>query len=197
MIDTLKKIANGPVLYWYFDYRYPNDQHHTFIRSSLLMQLVEGIPTLPTSIEELYEQNKETKGRLNKSILMREISALLTELEQSFVVLDAFDECIESSRKEILEMISHFQKMGARIFITSRQNDPERRSSGWVPIEIKAHAEDLRHLIDHKLQNKCSRNINRIMTDEFKEEVVETIVSKTDGMCVAFPQLKFPSEESG
>ncbi|OPB36873.1 hypothetical protein A0O28_0059530 [Trichoderma guizhouense] len=178
--ETFKNDPSSAVLYWYFDYRYP--QERTLILSSFLMQLIGQIQTLPTTIVELYENKGKGRGNdtgPDTSVLMREIDALLRKFKQSFVVLDAMDECIESFQNEALEIVNHLQNIGARILITSRQTDPEKTFSGWIPVEIKAHTEDIRLLIDDNL----TRGRYKVMqNNELKEEVIETIVSKADGM---------------
>lgn len=190
--ETFKNDPSSAVLYWYFDYRYP--QERTLILSSFLMQLIGQIQTLPTTIIELYEF--KSKGRGNDtgpdtSVLMREIDALLRKFKQSFVVLDAMDECIESFQNEALEIINHLQNIGARILITSRQTDPEKTFSGWIPVEIKAHTEDIRRLID---DNLAKGRYKVMQNNKLKEEVIETIVSKADGMCVVLINMKSLSQ---
>lgn len=186
MIDTLEKtFKNDPssaVLYWYFDYSSP--QERTLILSSFLMQLIGQIPTLPDTIVELYENKGKGRGKdtgPDTSVLMREIDALLKKFKQSFVVLDAMDECIRDFQNEASEIVNHLQNIGARILITSRQTDPGKTFSGWIPLEIKAHTEDIRRLIDYNIANGC---YEVMQNNELKEEVIETIASKTDGMCV-------------
>ncbi|QYS96332.1 hypothetical protein H0G86_003586 [Trichoderma simmonsii] len=184
VIDTLEKtFKNDPssaVLYWYFDYSSP--QERTLILSSFLMQLIGQIPTLPDTIVELYENKGKGRGKdtgPDTSVLMREIDALLKKFKQSFVVLDAMDECIRDFQNEASEIVNHLQNIGARILITSRQTDPGKTFSGWIPLEIKAHTEDIRRLIDYNIANGC---YEVMQNNELKEEVIETIASKTDGM---------------
>ncbi|RFU80784.1 multiple ankyrin repeats single kh domain [Trichoderma arundinaceum] len=176
--------VKGAVVYWYFDYLRASEHNPNLICASLLKQLVEGLTILPASIEELYDSNKGNKKGPDKAAFMRAIRSLLTDLEQSFVVVDALDECHDCFLKDHLAMVAELQEMGACVFITSRQPEipDEKRSSEWTRVEIQAHENDLRCLVDHMLQNTCSNAVRRIMTDQLKEEIVTTIVSKTHGM---------------
>lgn len=183
VIDTLKKESGGEkaaVIYWYFEYGY--DHHPDMVRTSFLRQLVENLTALPVAIKELWEHNKGTKYRPDEAALMRAIGDLLGEWKRVFVVMDALDECSHSYLTDILKTIDELQVMGARIFITSRQTEhPRGQSSKWVPIEIKAHHDDLRHLVDHRVQHNCSKVT---VPDELREKIVQTLVSKTHGMYV-------------
>ncbi|KKP07752.1 hypothetical protein THAR02_00140 [Trichoderma harzianum] len=182
LIDTLMKtFENDPdsaVLYWYFNYR--NPKQHTLILPSLLLQLIDQLPTLHPVIGDLYGHGKAMP---NKPILIQSIDTLLREFKQSFLVLDALDECLHGLRDEVLSTVEHLQSSGVRILITSRQTGPGEFSE-WAHIEVKAHAEDLGHLVDYKLGlgKRFSQSIKEILIKERKEEVIETIASKTDGM---------------
>ncbi|KAF3059041.1 Ankyrin repeat domain-containing protein 50 [Trichoderma lentiforme] len=182
LIDTLMKtFENDPdsaVLYWYFNYR--NPKQHTLILPSLLLQLIDQLPTLHPAIGDLYGHGKAMP---NKPILIQSIDTLLREFKQSFLVLDALDECLHGLRDEVLSTVEHLQSLGVRILITSRQTGPGEFSE-WAHIEVKAHAEDLGHLVDYKLGlgKRFSQSIKEILIKERKEEVIETIASKTDGM---------------
>ncbi|KAL7781390.1 hypothetical protein V8C43DRAFT_319824 [Trichoderma afarasin] len=182
LIDTLMKtIENDPdsaVLYWYFNYR--NPKQHTLILPSLLLQLIYRFPTLHPAIGELYGHGKAMP---NKSIVVKSIDTLLREFKQSFLVLDALDECFNGIRDEVLSTVEHLQSLGVRILMTSRQTGPGEFAE-WAHIEVKAHAEDLGHLFDYKLglSKRFSQTIKEIMIKERKKEVIETIASKTDGM---------------
>ncbi|KAK4074090.1 hypothetical protein Trihar35433_3564 [Trichoderma harzianum] len=180
LIDTLVKTfendSGSAVLYWYFNYGDP--KQHTSIFPSLLLQLICKFPTLHPVIGQLYGHGKAMP---NKTILVKSIDILLREFKQSFLVLDALDECFNGLRDEVLSTVEHLQSLGVRILITSRQTGPGEFSE-WAHIEVKAHAEDLGYLFDHKLDNRFSQTIKDILTKERKEEVIETIASKTDGM---------------
>lgn len=184
-MKTFENDPDSAVLYWYFNYR--NPKQHTLILPSLLLQLIDQLPTLHPAIGDLYGHGKAMP---NKPILIQSIDTLLREFKQSFLVLDALDECLHGLRDEVLSTVEHLQSLGVRILITSRQTGPGEFSE-WAHIEVKAHAEDLGHLFDYKLgmSKRFSQTIKEIMIKERKEKVIETIASKTDGMCVLLLHL--------
>lgn len=127
--------------------------------ATLLLQLADGFPRLPSEVQQLHLQYKASHSK--RGPLLSDLSAVLfsvlKKIKRPFIVIDALDECLERHQESILSIIAQLQCHGARVFATSRPHiecPPSEELSAWHRIEIQAHADDLRRLLSHKIQSQ-------------------------------------------
>ena len=184
------KAANGTaaVAYWYFDYAREKELDQQMFCATLLKQLAGSLPQLPLEVKDLHQRHSaniaKTRPHLSDG-LSETLFSLLIQVEMPFIIIDALDECRGQYLMPILDIITNLQDHGARVFVTSRPSIdcPSSTASVWHKIEIHAHADDLRRLVAHKIKGrKNSTTMQRIMTPELREEIVEAVVAQAQGM---------------
>ncbi|KAL2687952.1 hypothetical protein Neosp_005522 [[Neocosmospora] mangrovei] len=173
------------VAHWYFDCLGGGAQHPVALCGTLLKHFAAYFPQLPSEIRSFHDSFTGDKKRAPGEFdLLHVLLSLLSQLESPFVVIDALDECPEKHLAKVLDILSHLQQSKARVFITSRPHieTPSEGSNRWREIKIQAHSDDLRLLVEHKLQGKSTKALKRIMTEELKEEIIHAITAKAQEM---------------
>ena len=109
-----------PVAYFYFSHQDRLAQSPHVVLSCVLRQLLEQLPEIPTAVRSVYETTR-TQGALPHFECERLVVEVLKDLTQSYLVLDALDECSDEHRGSLLRTLAQLgQSQGARILITSR-----------------------------------------------------------------------------
>ena len=110
------------VAYFYFEFSDTEKQSHDHLTRSLIMQLSAQSMSTLKALEELFthhqngNQNPSTKG------LVATLKEIINSSQQTYIILDALDECKE--RKELLLLIKEMTEwnMGKLyILATSRK----------------------------------------------------------------------------
>ncbi|KAJ3478881.1 hypothetical protein NLG97_g8460 [Lecanicillium saksenae] len=168
-----------PLAYLYFDYQDHSSQGPLAVVTSILRQLLEQLPDLPTPVQEYYEGRDKLQGRE-----IAEYERLLEEVarasETMFIVFDALDEC-----DDIQYVLLLIEKLGqisnCRLMIASRPHVYERvpASRGYSTITVEAHDEDIRRYV---LERSNEADIYQIADEKFVEQLVEKLTRSASGM---------------
>ena len=184
-IASGNKSTTSTVAYWYFDYLNAEDLHPQRFCATLLKQLVDkSMSEISLEVKELYQRYKNnSSGKYPEVPDVLQALIPLIKVEMPFIVIDALDECSKAHFKAILNIVAQLQDHGARIFVTSRPHIecPPDKAIVWHKIEIQAHADDLRRLVSHRIESKFQSRM-RLITEDLKDEIADTIVKKTQGM---------------
>ena len=116
----------------------------------------------------------------------------LPTFKTTYVVIDALDECEEVERRELLTALkSHvaLKHHVVKVFVTSRdEKDLARMLSGTSDFQINADdtALDIQPFVEIKVE-ECINNGDILggqgnVTSELRQDLVDTLVSKADGM---------------
>ncbi|KAM5366213.1 hypothetical protein ACJZ2D_010641 [Fusarium nematophilum] len=175
MIDHLEqKIAQpspertstkpSAVVFVYCSFQERERQKAVHILESLLRQLIEKLPALPESVQDLHADNKQ---KPLGSIISRDVTDALCSVSvhfhQLYIVIDALDECEHVAA--LLPEIFRIQKeTGASIVATSR---PEKRIEdqfdGKLSLNIRTTDEDVERYLDQQISN------HKVIKDEAKD----------------------------
>jgi hypothetical protein len=155
--------------------------------SSLLRQLEQHKETLSPSIKEEYDKLSKRGFKPNLNTL----TALLADSVKSFtsrtyIILDAFDECVDSGRRELVEILDSLLSRNDRVylFITSRPNSHLDAIESSSPNETRtinvvagdgAQTRDLKRYLDSKLAKER-------MSDEERVFISQGILKKAQGL---------------
>jgi Cdc6-like AAA superfamily ATPase len=177
--------AHVGIAYLYCSFRRHQEQRPVDLLTSLLKQLVQGRPSIPTSVKNLYECHKEKQTRPSCDEVSKVLDSVVAEFTQTFIIVDALDECqiLEGSCEKFLSGIFNLQaKTGANLFATSRFI-PEivKQFEGSVSLEICASDEDVKRYLDGHMFELPSF-VRR--SSELQEEIKTSIVKAVDGMYV-------------
>ncbi|OBT50693.1 hypothetical protein VE04_09070 [Pseudogymnoascus sp. 24MN13] len=123
--DILLYYANDPgkvAAYFYFDFTDADKQKPQLMVRSLISQLSEQCIKMPLALEALYSSSDKGNRQPSLNALMNVLQQMLLEFPQSYLILDALDECADRSELlSILRQIARWQLEEMRVVVTSRK----------------------------------------------------------------------------
>jgi hypothetical protein len=156
---------------------------------ALLKQILTGYShDLPEDIFNSLKTSRKNHGVLKLERTSELIKLALKSFNQFYICIDALDELKAQHRKgflsPIFDLIRIF-KHSARIFITGRTHMKDIIDNSFQitsgTIHLKANAEDIKRYVTSQLE--MDENYGD-MSEDFRKEILETIVSTADGMLV-------------
>lgn len=198
MVDHLSSrysSADACVAYVYCDYRDKNHQTVTDIINSLLKQVLNSMPTIPNVIVELLLMKKKARTKLELSDACNVLAQALSSFASSFLCIDALDECADDERWYLINSLQQLviadsrssQPLSIKLFLTGRpqiegylQWHPAVDNTIVSSVTLEANRDDIVKFINHKM----NMDKNATMPQEFKEQIINEIVSTSNGMLV-------------
>jgi len=188
VIDHIQEHTKGrnvPILFLYFDYEKHSEQTPFNVVTTLLRQLLSYYAEVPLAAQELLESVTKREKLPAWDTLRSIFITLCSETPEMYIVLDALDETDEpNSRGAILEILDAIIPTQTRLLVTSRHhsadiNDTFRKCP---KVAIEASEDDIRKFVLDKLSK--SARISRLIDKAVREQIVRSIVSKSQGMYV-------------
>ena len=154
---------------------------------SFLYQLAQRLSRIPSSLLDLYNKHKNTQPQMGN--LKMTLRSVIDESEQSFLIIDALDECIDENetREEILTFLTELSGWSLpqlHVLITSRK-EPEIEESltslkgmSSVCIQIQQQ-EDIEKYVKSVLETD---SYLAKWSFEVKREIQDTLIRNSDGM---------------
>lgn len=172
------------VVYFYFDFRNPEQQHTEGMLSSLLGQLASKLAEIPEEICALWKIYKNKKTRPSPDELLEILTIVIRKyFNKVYVALDALDECLE--RQVLLPILRQFiDSKCASIFLTSRSEDAMRtllseKSIYSAVIEGSDVAHDIELFVNRQIKDTESfRDLNV----DLQNEIIQKLVCGAKGM---------------
>jgi Cdc6-like AAA superfamily ATPase len=175
------------IAYVFCNFRREHEQKPVDLLASLLKQLIQRLPSVPQSVQRLYEHHQHKRTRPLFDEISQATQSVIPHYSRTFIIVDALDECqiSEGGRKKFLTELFRLQdKTEANLFVTSRfipeiEKDFEEKSAR---LEIRATDEDLQRYLDGhmlKLPSFVSRST------PLQEEIRSAIISTVNGMYVS------------
>ena len=148
--------------------------------TSLLKQLVYQFMKIPSSLQSAYDKwdNNQRKRRPEEN----EFANIFTECTKEFstvyrspvfVLLDAYDECLEVERVKLISHLKNFYKSGVRLYITTRtqfRGELQNSFAGAKILEIKANEIDVEIYLRDQLSTR-----KKNLEPKLKEMIIKTI----------------------
>lgn len=194
--DLLLRLSSNPndeaLAYFYCDRNRTDFQTPTSILSSFVRQLsISRDGQLVQQSTVLLYDKKKTTGFASNQLSLGECQDQLRELTeiypQTILVLDALDECDKSTRIGLVNFLNDLVKRSSRllkIFIASRP-DPDLRIEFVSGLNVEIKADDNKKDIEKYVEDTIT-NVNspwrRGISNELRESVCETLVSRSEGM---------------
>ncbi|KAK6496346.1 hypothetical protein TWF481_002371 [Arthrobotrys musiformis] len=178
--DAAQNVQTG-VAFVYCIYNEREKQDSDDLLASILVQLVLGRPDIPEPIQKLYKSHRQgKKPRLSLDQISEAITSITTSYSRVFIVVDALDECKDSSvRNSLLSKLSELQAISdVRLMVTFR---PEaiQEDKIMTRLEIRAQKEH----IEEYLQSQISRLPDIVMENHELQNKIKTHISDlTRGM---------------
>jgi hypothetical protein len=110
------------VAYFYFDFNDPEKQSPELMVRSLICQLSQQCIKIPTTLEALFSSCKNGRRQPSVDSLLEALCSLINEFPQSYIVLDALDECTNRTElMAILEKVAGWKLDELHLLATSRK----------------------------------------------------------------------------
>ncbi|KAI1264745.1 hypothetical protein F5Y18DRAFT_78006 [Xylariaceae sp. FL1019] len=169
--------------YVYFDYQSQEDQTPTVVLNSLLRQLVQVLPTIPTAIQDIFS----AKSPKTASLSVLECEWLISELARDngtcYLILDALDESDNAKcRTEIISSIIRLRATPEiRVLVTSRPHTEiiDVALADCPRLNITAHDGDIRTYLRQEIDKQSAL---QVVDDDFASELLESLLRRADGM---------------
>jgi hypothetical protein len=110
------------VAYFYFDFNDAQKQTPDMMIRSLTYQLLQQCLTMPPSLEMLFSSCQSGNRQPSLDSLLDVLHTMLLQLPQSYLVLDALDECSERVElMQVIERIIGWKHERLHLLVTSRK----------------------------------------------------------------------------
>ena len=161
---------------------------------SLLKQVISGMERVPGEISwALQELKRAVSGRKPQLGDIVKMLQLITSSQQTFMVIDALDECAALQRYRLFDSLKEIleQSPGARIFVTGRPHvraEIETRLAGHVvSISLVPTRDDIIRFLRVRLSED---ETPAAMDGDLEAEILEKIPGSISEMWVAGEMLR-------
>lgn len=171
--------------YFYFDFKDEKTTHYKKLICSLILQLSARQSDNSKALERLYVQKEKGEQQPNVDQLVITLRDILETPVETYIILDALDECVD--RQELLKLVQdlHGWKIGSlHVLVTSRkERDIETALNLLCTGQISVHdAQDNRDIelyIDERLKTDPKLRMWPLKT---REEINEKLKNDAHGM---------------
>ncbi len=188
MLLESRPTVNKAVAYFYFDFRNTDCQHEGMIRS-LISQLAVRCTNQSKPLESLYSSCGDGTRQPKVCELKQTLQNLVQSFDDTFIILDALDECKE--REQLLGDIRDFVKWqlgGLHILVTSRREgdikvtlDPLLNENQNIDIQSEVVDRDIRVYVREILQS--AQGLRRWRNKpQVQDEIEKALTENANGM---------------
>lgn len=160
--DLIRHCQSNPtfrVAYFYFDFVNEQEQRYESFLRSLVAQLFAQNMSIPETLQTLYSNSQDGQQQPKTDEVVATLESFLEESRETYIILDALDECTD--REEILALIREIHGNKTRklhILATSRRKRDieealERLNTGQVRIQDAQTRQDIQLYIRKRLDN--------------------------------------------
>ena len=170
-------------MYIYCNYKDQAAQTASNLIACLARQVIGRPKALPQGVTALYEKLQDQKRRPSFDELKRLLVAMCNEHEQTYLIVDALDECEAShERRLLLSVLESLPYTSAKLFVTSRPNNEDivQTFGKASRIIISAPVSDLREYIVERMSER--KDFLYRLTPELKETITAKISAGASGM---------------
>jgi hypothetical protein len=194
---ALCETRSAIVAYFYFDFRDLNKQTCHDLLRSLIFQLSTDSSPCCDILHRIYKGHKDGTQQPSDEILKECLKEMLRLLAQGqvFIVLDALDECPDSSgipppRSEVLQLMKELVDLRLRRLYICATSRPEVDIRAVLqPLAFRSvslHDEsgqkaDIADYVQNVVNSSVSTAMRRWRADD-KNLVIETLTERADGM---------------
>ena len=167
----------------YCDYKDQARQTTSELIATLSKQLAARKTELPRQLVDLYEQCNMQDKRPDLRQLTSLLLSLCTTFTQTFVLVDALDECnATNERRLFLSVLKALHEASVKTFITSRPSPEDIKTQLYeVPqVEIVATESDIKRYVKEKTE--ANHVFMKRITPVLEEQIIDTIASRASGM---------------
>jgi hypothetical protein len=182
---VLASPKQSTVAYFFFDFRNER-QHLDIMLRFIIWQLSGRSPSPHSTLDRLYKRLGNGAIQPQHEDLQEVLKNLLSEFNQTYIVIDGLDECNKTDWKPLVEFICslcHLAKNAPHILFTSQPLEEFQRAFKDVTsLELGSWVsnDDIRSF----LGSEVPRGGNWASDGNYAKDVIEQIVQKSSGMLV-------------
>ncbi|KAJ6514678.1 hypothetical protein DFH09DRAFT_1049102 [Mycena vulgaris] len=173
---SFKNLANfrsPAIAFFYFDFKDKEGRAAESALRRVILQLSAQSPNSYRALEERYISKSNGQTWPTYQELQEILEELLLELDRTYIVLDALDECQEADQRRLGEFVSTLQKWNQTPLHLLLTSQPRRIFTEWlagvpcIDIESDITEKDIRLFVDSELRSLepwASRAADRVMS---------------------------------
>ncbi|KAJ7114064.1 ankyrin repeat-containing domain protein [Mycena epipterygia] len=183
--QLFKDVEKSPpaIAYFYFDFNDKKGQAVERALQRIVLQLSTHSPARCKALNELYMQSNgqtlPTCGDLQKVLRL-----LLLELDRTYIVLDALDECNDTDHNELVEVILMLQswtQIPLHLLITSQPRNIFTDSFKGIPC-ITLGSELVQEDIERFIASELRNNLNLKLWIPHETYIIDEVGRRSNGM---------------
>lgn len=174
------------VVFLYCDYGIKDQQTVNGLLAALLRQIAQGDSPTPDSILGLHKICKKEQRRPSLEELNNTLVSVAKGCNQTFLVVDALDECSKDAREKLISSIRRLQKEVSICFLATSRPIPgiEKLFQGNTRLGIRASENDIEIFLQSRLQDLPDWTREDA---SLQEEIKHSIAEAVEGMYVFEP----------
>ncbi|KAF1815392.1 hypothetical protein P152DRAFT_381459, partial [Eremomyces bilateralis CBS 781.70] len=181
LLDIASVDGNSAIAFWYCNYHSQREQTAENLLGATLQQLVQQGRSLPTVVQNLYDQHISKGTRPSIPEVLNALETVSAEYQTIYIVIDALDECDSRIRNTLLGTFDRIRRVtDVRLMVTSRFNPGiESKLKASKKLEIRANEHDIRKYVISQFKELP----DFVQDDEELQELIVTrIIVAADGM---------------
>ena len=175
--------AGVGIAFVYCDINAQSEQTTHTLLASIMRQLVEQKPALLRLVKETRDKQKPKLNSATLTNCIDLLASIVRELDRTFVVVDALDECAEQDDKRCLNRESFVKALldlPFQLFITSRNLEAIfSLLEHATRLDIRSHYEDIKLYVDWRILNSPLLMANIDNKEANRNLVVDTVIKKS------------------
>ncbi|KAI9796740.1 MAG: Ankyrin repeat domain-containing protein 44 [Piccolia ochrophora] len=170
------------IAYFYCDYQDQGHQTASNVLAAIIKQLVIRKPTALEPVEELFDNLHGERKNPTLAQLESALYSVCHHFNQTFLIIDALDECDLAQRKQLFPVFQGLQKASGKLFVTSRPHaqDIARFFAVDAKIPIEASEDDMRRFIEKQIDD--DEDLMDLLTDDLRDNIISTIPGRARGV---------------
>ena len=177
-----KSTENIGVACVYLSHKEP--QHLGNLLLSIIRQLTQRRRAISEELINTYEDCEDGKSRPGTGKIIEALQYEVDSFEETFIVVDALDECSDGVRFALLDELEKF-KLKVHLLVTSRFLDIiADRLENSVKLEISAQPQDIKAFIRAQIDEPENYRLQRMTKSDSKlqKKIEDTVIATAKGM---------------
>jgi hypothetical protein len=182
VVEHLNEIYGdkSAIAYIYFDYKDQETQDAVNLLANVVKQILSRLDAISDDLlAVLDDMRSQSRHYLDSSKVIEVIRLVAEHLSQTYIIVDALDECRESStRAHLLESLDQLRSKNIKIYVASRPHIQHIR--GAEVLQIRARDTDIETYVRSKLE-KAGR-----VTPALREQIIARLLISAKGTLFSF-----------
>jgi Cdc6-like AAA superfamily ATPase len=173
------------VAFIYLNYQPNQGQSAREVLACVLRQLIQKAGIIPQNVDDGLSKDRKLNAQPSLGAIMTALQLMLNHLSQTFVVVDALDEChsrdADELKKLLTELVKLQQNQSFCLLATSRDiSSIEAHLMPHSRLEIRAQSDDIIHYVNTRIPSLLESDIEDL--EELQDTIRQKMLDATDGV---------------